>query len=71
MLARQKLIEIVGPENFTDQLEELVPYSYDASVNVHRPDAAVWPESTEQVAGLSSLPTNTKYLLFLVAQARV
>jgi glycolate oxidase len=46
----QKLIEIVGQENFTDQLEELVPYSYDASMNVHRPDAAVWPESTEQVA---------------------
>src|SRR3989304_5645417 len=46
----QKLIEIVGAENFTDQLEELVPYSYDASMNVHRPDAVVWPESTEQVS---------------------
>ena len=46
----QKLREIVGAENFTDQLEELVPYSYDASMNVHRPDAAIWPESTEQVA---------------------
>jgi glycolate oxidase len=46
----EKLIEIVGKENFTDQLEELVPYSYDASMNVHRPDAAVWPESTEQVS---------------------
>jgi glycolate oxidase len=46
----QKLIEIVGTENFTEQLEELVPYSYDASMNVHRPDAAVWPESTEQVS---------------------
>ena len=46
----RKLIEIVGAENFTDQLEELVPYSYDASMNVFRPDAAVWPESTEQVS---------------------
>jgi glycolate oxidase len=46
----RKLIEIVGEENFTDQLEELVPYSYDASMNVHRPHAAVWPESTEQVS---------------------
>ena len=27
-----------------------MPYSYDASMNVHRPDAAVWPESTEQVS---------------------
>ena len=50
MFPKQKLIEIVGVGNFTDQLEELVPYSYDASMNVHRPDAAVWPESTEQVA---------------------
>jgi glycolate oxidase len=48
----QRLIEIVGKENFTDQLEELVPYSYDASMNVHRPNAAVWPESTQQVAGI-------------------
>jgi glycolate oxidase len=46
----RNLIEIVGEDNFTDQLEELVPYSYDASMNVHRPDAAVWPESTEQVS---------------------
>src|SRR4030042_571922 len=50
MFPKQKLIEIVGAGNFTDQLEELVPYSYDASMNVHRPDAAVWPESTEQIA---------------------
>jgi glycolate oxidase len=45
-------MEIVGEENFTDQLEELVPYSYDASMNVHRPDAAVWPESAEQVVAI-------------------
>ena len=50
MQESQKLIEIVGKDHFTDQLEELVPYSYDASMNVHRPDAAVWPESTEHVA---------------------
>jgi len=48
----KKLIEIVGQDNFTDQLEELVPYSYDASMNVHRPDAAVWPETTEQVVAI-------------------
>ena len=50
MQESQKLIEIVGKDHFTDQLEELVPYSYDASMNVHRPEAVVWPESTEQVA---------------------
>lgn len=52
MQGSQKLIEIVGKDNFTDQLEELVPYSYDASMNAHRPDAAVWPESTAQVAAI-------------------
>jgi glycolate oxidase len=46
----ETLIEIVGKENFSDQLEDLVPYSYDASMNVHRPNAVVWPESTEQVS---------------------
>ena len=56
----QKLIEIVGEENFTDRLEELVPYSYDASMNVHRPDAAVWPESTEQVSKIVQFANEEK-----------
>ncbi len=49
----RELIEIVGEENFADTLEELVPYSYDASVNVHRPDCVVWPEYTEQVSKIA------------------
>jgi glycolate oxidase len=56
----QKLIEIVGKDNFTDQLEELVPYSYDASMNVHRPDAAVWPESTEQISEIIKFANENK-----------
>ncbi len=56
----QKLIEIVGKENVTDQLEELVPYSYDASMNVHRPNAAVWPESTEQVSQIITFANDHK-----------
>jgi glycolate oxidase len=56
----QKLIEIVGKDNFTDQLEELVTYAYDASMNVHRPDAVVWPESTEQVAAVVKLANEYK-----------
>jgi glycolate oxidase len=55
-----RLIEIVGAENFTEQLEELVPYSYDASMNVHRPDAAVWPESTEQVSEIVKVANQHK-----------
>src|SRR4030043_904634 len=60
MFSKKKLIEIVGTENFTDQLEELVPYSYDASMNGHRPDAAVWPESTEQVSQIVRFASNHK-----------
>lgn len=56
----KKLIEIVGQDNFTDQLEELVPYSYDASMNVYRPDAAVWPESTEQVLAIVKFANENK-----------
>ncbi|MCF8145270.1 MAG: FAD-binding protein [Deltaproteobacteria bacterium] len=59
------LIEIVGPENFTNDLIDLVAYSYDASDNDHRPEAAVWPANTEQIsrililangAGLAVIP---------------
>jgi glycolate oxidase len=56
----QKLIEIVGEGNFTDKLEELVPYSYDASMNVHRPAAVVWPESTEQVSQIVKFANEEK-----------
>ncbi|MGQ9645464.1 MAG: FAD-binding oxidoreductase [Thermodesulfobacteriota bacterium] len=56
----ERLVEIVGRDNFTNQLEELVPYSYDASMNVHRPDAAVWPESTEQVAAIVKMANEYK-----------
>ncbi len=47
---KKALIEIVGPENFTDDLIDRVAYSYDASDNDHRPEAAVWPACTEQVS---------------------
>jgi glycolate oxidase len=51
---------VVGEENYTDALEELVPYSYDASVNVHRPDCVVWPESTEQVSEIVKFANDRK-----------
>jgi len=47
---KKALIEIVGPENFTDDLIDRVAYSYDASDNDHRPEAAVWPACTDQVS---------------------
>lgn len=49
------LTQIVGSENFSDRLIDLVSYSYDASDHDHRPDAAVWPTTREQVSGILSL----------------
>ncbi|MGQ9509935.1 MAG: FAD-binding oxidoreductase [Thermodesulfobacteriota bacterium] len=60
MLEKQKFVEIVGTENFTDQLEELVPYSYDASMNVHRPECVVWPETVEQIVEIVTLANEKK-----------
>ena len=47
---KQALIEIVGKESFTDLLIDMVSYSYDASDQDHRAEAAVWPNSSEQVS---------------------
>jgi len=52
---KKALIEIVGKENVTDDLIELIPYAYDASDHDHRPDAAVWPLSTEQISKILNL----------------
>lgn len=52
---KEKLREIVGEANFTDQLIDLVSFSSDASEHSHRPEAAVWPVSTEQVQAIIKL----------------
>jgi glycolate oxidase len=46
---------IVEPSNFTDQLIDLISYSYDASDHHHRPEAALWPTTTEQISKILSL----------------
>lgn len=47
---KETLIDIVGRQNFTNSLIDLVSYSNDASDHYHRPEAAVWPASTEHVS---------------------
>jgi glycolate oxidase len=47
--------EVVGLSNFTDQLIDLISYSYDASDHDHRPEAALWPTTTDQVSKILSL----------------
>jgi len=52
---KKALIDIVGEENFTDNLIDMVSYSYDASEHRHRPSCAVWVESAEQVSEILKL----------------
>ncbi len=52
---KQALIRIVGKDRFTDSLIDLISYSYDASDHDHRPDAALWPTSAEEVSRILQL----------------
>ena len=52
---KERFKEIVGEENFTDQLIDLISYAHDASSYHHRPECALWPRSTEQVSRILAL----------------
>ncbi len=58
---KKSLKDIVGEENFTDSLIDLIAYSKDASEHRHRPEAAVWPITTEQVSAIMKLATKEKF----------
>lgn len=50
---RTKLIDIVGPTWFKDDMESLVSYSYDATpMQQALPDGVIFPASTEQVSAI-------------------
>ena len=57
---KKALIGIVGEQNFTDLLIDLVSYSYDASDHDHRPDAAVWPTDAEQVSMILNIAQKSR-----------
>ena len=52
---KQDLIEIVGEQNYTESLIDLVSYSYDASEHTHRPNCVVWPETVEKISQILRL----------------
>jgi glycolate oxidase len=58
---KQALIEIVGQANFTDSLIDLVSYSYDASSHKQRPEAAIWPTSSEQVSRILAMANKHRF----------
>ncbi|MFH1488037.1 MAG: FAD-binding oxidoreductase, partial [Pseudomonadota bacterium] len=61
MKIKEKLIEIVGKNNFTDQLIDLIAYSKDSSEYRHRPDAAVWPATASHISGILRLADSEKF----------
>ena len=52
---KKSLTAIVGPENFSDQLIDLVSYSTDATAHRHRPEAAIWVTNADQVSNVLML----------------
>ena len=52
---KQALTDIVGETNYTDNLIDLVSFSYDASEHTHRPSCAVWADTAEHVSGIMKL----------------
>ena len=55
------LAGIVGEDNVTDSLIDLVSYSYDASAHSHRPELGVCPETDEQVQAIVKLANEKNF----------
>jgi len=58
MLTRElsrRLEDILGRENFSTRVEDLVLYAYDGTGEEHRPEAVAWPGSTAEVAAVVAL----------------
>jgi glycolate oxidase len=58
---KRLLMDIVGEDNFTDKLIDLISYSKDASEHRHRPDAAVWATTTEKVSAILKLANAERF----------
>ena len=54
---KEGLVSIVGEENYTENLIDMVSYSYDASEHRGRPACGVWAEKPEQVSEILRLAT--------------
>jgi glycolate oxidase len=57
---KKALIEIVGDDNYTESLIDMVSYSYDASEHRHRPSCGVWATTAEQVSRILQLANTEK-----------
>jgi glycolate oxidase len=58
---KEALSRIVGSANVSDAMMDLVTYSYDFSDFCCRPQGAVWPTTTEQVAEIMRLANRERF----------
>jgi glycolate oxidase len=58
---KRALIDIVGEENYTDSLIDMVSYSKDASEFKHRPEVAVWATTKEQISAILKLANQERF----------
>jgi glycolate oxidase len=58
---KELLIGIVGAENYTDRLIDMVSFSRDSYNFSRRPEAAVWVTTRDQVAALLKLANAHKF----------
>lgn len=65
-LLKERLEAILGAENVLTEYEDLVCYSFDATMNVdaYIPLAVVLPETTEQIAEIVKIAAEEKIPLF-------
>ena len=52
---KEQLIAIVGEENYTEALIDLVSYANDSSDHKNRPQAAMWPQNAAQISRIIKL----------------
>ena len=57
---REQLIRVVGRENFLDSIEDRICYSYDATNQKYRPDAVVFPGTTQEVSEILKVAAREK-----------
>lgn len=61
---KQKIISIVGKNNFSDSAEDKITYSYDATPLITQaPEAIVFPESDDAIAGLVKLANSEGFAI--------
>jgi len=52
---KKVLMDIVGQNNFTDRLIDIISFSYDASEEFSRPGCGIWVQTTQQVSEVLKL----------------